>query len=130
MSKEEIQNQFDPNGPGIRGNLFGFPFTPQTSELIIIPVPWEVTVSYHTGTAQGPSAILKASSQIDSFVKEIEDAWKLGVCMLPVPEDLLTESTRVRELAHKQIRRMENGGQLVSDDPLLVKIKQPDHLNP
>src|SRR5688572_7966497 len=99
MSKEEIVNQFDPNGPGIRGNLFGFPFTPETADLIIIPVPWEVTVSYHSGTAQGPSAILNASSQIDSYVKDIENAWSMGISMLPVPENILQESNRMRELA-------------------------------
>jgi agmatinase len=40
---------FDPNGPGIPGQLFGLPFTPQMAELVIVPIPWEVTVSYHTG---------------------------------------------------------------------------------
>src|SRR6186713_1194706 len=102
MSKEEIVNQFDPNGPGISGNLFGFPFTTETSDVIIIPVPWEVTVSYHTGAARGPSAILKASSQIDSFVKDIENAWTLGISMLPVPDNILQESSRLRELALQQ----------------------------
>lgn len=86
-SKEEIINSFDPNGPGIAGNLFGLPFTPENSELLIIPVPWEVTVSYHTGTAAGPQAILKASSQIDFYMKDIPDAWKLGVSMLPIPKN-------------------------------------------
>lgn len=120
----ELTEQFDPNGPGISGNLFGFPFTPETAEVIIIPVPWEVTVSYHTGTAQGPAAILKASSQIDSFVKDIENAWTLGVSMLPVPDDILQESNRVRELAYQQIRRMETGESVVADDPLLIKINE------
>ena len=124
MSKEEIVNQFDPNGPGISGNLFGFPFTTETSDVIIIPVPWEVTVSYHTGTAQGPTAILKASSQIDSFVKDIEHAWTLGISMLPVPDDILQEGNGMRELAFRQIRRMENGEKVKPDDPLLIKINE------
>jgi agmatinase len=80
--KEEIIQSFDPNGPGINGNLFGLPYTPETSEIVVIPVPWEVTVSYHTGTALGPAAILDASSQVDVYVKDIPDAWKLGVSLL------------------------------------------------
>ena len=62
MTKNELIAQFDPNGPGVAGNLFGLPFTPATAEVVIIPVPWEVTVSYHSGTAEGPLAVLEASS--------------------------------------------------------------------
>ncbi len=33
----------------------------------ILPVPYEKTVSYGTGTAEGPSAIIAASQQLESF---------------------------------------------------------------
>ena len=33
----------------------------------VIPVPCEKTVSYGKGTANGPSAILNASNQLESF---------------------------------------------------------------
>ncbi|MBP9023665.1 MAG: arginase family protein, partial [Spirochaetes bacterium] len=33
----------------------------------VIPVPCEKTVSYGKGTAKGPSAILNASNQLESF---------------------------------------------------------------
>ena len=68
MTAEEQAAQFDVNGPGIPGQLFGLPFTPETAQLIIIPVPWEATVSYKVGTAKGPAAVLKASGI--SFTKE------------------------------------------------------------
>lgn len=118
-SKEEIISTFDPNGPGISGNLFGLPFSPENAELIVIPVPWEVTVSYHTGTSNGPQAILKASSQLDVFMKDIPDAWKLGVSMLPVPRDLLEESKKLRELTALHIARMEKGELIEPDDPVM-----------
>jgi agmatinase len=82
MTKEEAIQSFDPNAPGASSNLFGLPFTIEQAELVIVPVPWEVTVSYQTGTAQGPQAILDASAQVDLFVKDIPDAWKFGVAML------------------------------------------------
>ena len=63
MSKETLYKDFDVNGPGRTGNLFGLPFTYDDAELVIIPVPWEVTVSYRSGTAKAPKAILAASSQ-------------------------------------------------------------------
>jgi agmatinase len=106
-NKEDLINTFDPNGLGIKGNLFGLPFSTETAELIIIPVPWEVTVSYHDGTALGPKAILEASSQVDLYFKGIQDAWKLGIAMLPFPEDMYQENKNLRSLARQHILSLE-----------------------
>ncbi len=106
-SKENLINTFDPNGLGIKGNLFGLPFTPETSDLIIVPIPWEVTVSYHDGTALGPKAILEASTQVDLYFRGIQDAWKLGVTMLPFPEDLYQENKNLRSLSLQHISSLE-----------------------
>ncbi|CAN5321358.1 agmatinase family protein [soil metagenome] len=95
---EEPFEKFDVNGPGIQDKIFGLPFSPETAKLIIVPVPWEATVTYHKGTAAAPEAILKSSRQIDVFVREIPDAWKLGIAMLPVPLEIKKESDRVRLL--------------------------------
>ena len=103
MTKQDILSSFNPNDPGQPGQLFGFPFTPETSELVIIPVPWEVTVSYHSGTAGGPQAILDASAQVDVAMKDITDAWKLGVSMLPFPNALYEESVKLRDWATNHI---------------------------
>jgi agmatinase len=108
MNKNELINNFDPNGVGVNGNLFGLPFTTETAELIIIPIPWEVTVSYRDGTALGPKAILEASVQVDLFFKGIHDAWKLGISMLPFPEDLYQENRMLRSLALQHISSLEN----------------------
>jgi agmatinase len=118
-SKEEIITSFDPNGPGIAGNLFGLPFSPENSELLIIPIPWEVTVSYHTGTSAGPQAILNASSQLDVYIEDIPDAWKLGVSMLPFPQELAAESKKLRELTSSHILRLEKGDPVQPEDPIL-----------
>src|SRR5690606_30983670 len=65
--------KFNPNGSGIQGQLFGLPFTPETAQLVVVPVPWEVTVSYHAGASLGPAAILEASMQVDLFIKDIPE---------------------------------------------------------
>lgn len=121
-TKEEIIEQFDPSGPGIAGNLFGLPFTPDTAEMIIIPVPWEVTVSYHTGTSNGPQAILNASSQLDLYTKDVPDAWKLGVSMLPVAQELAAENAKLRQLTAMHISRLEKGDAFDPEDPLLKSV--------
>jgi agmatinase len=109
MTKAEVIQNFDPNGPGIAGNIFGLPFTAEQAELVIVPVPWEVTVSYHTGTAKGPEAILKASSQVDLAMKDIPEAWKLGIHMSENSDDLYEESSKLRELAARHIASLESG---------------------
>ncbi len=98
MKADEQAAQFDMNGAGIPGQLFGLPFTSETAKLVVVPVPWEATVSYRTGTAKGPEAILKASRQIDFFMRDIPDAWKMGISMLPIPMEIKAESDRVRTL--------------------------------
>lgn len=40
---------------------------PETSQFHVIPVPYERTVSYGCGTAKGPSAILDASWQLETW---------------------------------------------------------------
>jgi agmatinase len=122
--REDLAKKFDPNGQGVPGHLFGLPFTPPDSAIVILPIPWEATVSYHTGAADGPAAVLEASGQVDLFVKDIPDAWKAGISMLPVPQDIAVESGRIRELAAQHIQRLERNGKVSSTDPLLMKINE------
>lgn len=123
MTKDDIIAQFDPNAPGASGNLFGLPFSPENADLVIVPVPWEVTVSYKEGTAKGPEAILEASAQVDLFVKDIPDAWKLGIAMLPVPQNLYEENTKLRTLSAQYIQALSEDGKS-TDNPILDKINE------
>src|SRR6187402_3665119 len=80
MTKAEKINNFDPSQPGLADqSIFGLPFTAEESEIIIIPVPWEVTVSYGAGASEGPAAILDASFQVDLHHQEFPELWKLGI---------------------------------------------------
>jgi agmatinase len=124
LTKEEAIQSFDPNAPGASGNLFGLPFTIEQADLVIIPVPWEVTVSYQTGTAQGPQAVLDASAQVDLFVKDIPDAWKLGIAIQEIPQSLHEESSKLRELSSQYIESLETGAEINPNDPVLSKINE------
>ncbi len=114
----------DPNGPGIKGNLFGLPFTPEEASIVVVPVPWEVTVSYKEGTASGPQAILDASSQIDLFHREITDIWKLGVAMLPIQNKLYDENKVLRDLAASHIQALENRTNTEANRIIVDKINE------
>ena len=78
-------SSFDHNSVGNpNNNIFGLPFEEEDARLIILPVPWEVTVSYNAGTARSAEHIFKASFQVDLFDPEIKDGWKQGFYMRPV----------------------------------------------
>src|SRR3989337_2342668 len=75
-------SNFDQNGASNPdNNIFGLPFTEEDSRLIILPVPWEVTVSYNAGTSRAADHIFKASMQVDLFDADTKDAWKKGIFM-------------------------------------------------
>ncbi len=119
MTKEEAIENFDPNGIGIAGSLFGLPFTIENASLVIIPVPWEVTASYGTGTAQGPKAILEASLQVDLAVKNIQDAWKLGIAMLPISTEWEEESKQWRDHITPYIKWLASGKEKSANNLIL-----------
>ncbi len=113
--KQELIDEFDPNGPGKAGSLFGLPFDENTADLIVIPVPWEVTVSYRAGTADGPAAILEASAQVDLFINDIPDAWQMGLAMAAPPPGLEQENRKYRDLAVSYINWLESEDGLISE---------------
>ena len=120
LTKEEAIQQFDPNGVGALGSLFGLPFNTANAEIVLIPVPWEVTVSYGTGTAQGPEAVLQASPQLDLYQPDIADAWKMGIGMLPISDELLEKSNSLRHHSARYIEALENGN--LADQPSEVQL--------
>lgn len=104
---------FDPNITGSSDSgLFGIPTTLKDSELVLIPVPWEVTTSYGSGTSKGPEAIFQASPQLDLFDLRFEDAWRKGFHWLKASKELSTLNGRLKPLAQEVIRQLEEKGQL------------------
>ena len=61
MTKADKIANYDPNGVGATNSgIFGLPFTPEESNYMILPVPFELTTSYGGGTSRGPKAIFEA----------------------------------------------------------------------
>ena len=62
-------SHFDANGASNpKNNIFGLPFSEEDARLVILPVPWEVTVSYGAGTARAAEHVFQASMQVDARV--------------------------------------------------------------
>ena len=63
MNKKQKIAAFNPSGVGINnGHFIGPPFNKKESDVILFPVPWDVTVSFGGGTSTGPQNILECST--------------------------------------------------------------------
>jgi len=113
MNNPEEKREFNPSGVGFKnGNFIGLPFTEETANVILVPVPWDVTVSYGQGTAKAPKAILDASVQLDLFDPDVKDAWKLGIYMQPRNESIWKKRKKLRKISADYINFLEHGGDL------------------
>jgi len=123
MTKQQIIDTFDPSQPGLAdATIFGLPFSAEQSEIIIIPVPWEVTVSYGAGASEGPEAILDASFQVDLNHQEFPELWKLGIFMDEASEDWKVNSNKYKALAQPIIEALEEGKDLNNHPNLLADL--------
>jgi agmatinase len=110
MSKAEKITSFNPNNPGDpESNIYGLPFTCDESEVVIIPVPWDVTVSYSDGTSKGPEAVFEASFQVDLYEPTIPDAWKIGIAMEEISDEVISRNEILREQAKVYINAFTEG---------------------
>jgi agmatinase len=123
----QIQD-YNPSSVGeINGNLLGLPFDYESANLIVFGVPWEVTVSYGAGTANGPQQILDASTQLDLFDLDHPDGWKQGIFMAEIPQDILEKNQYYRQQATKIIERLSQGKALTETPdltPVLTEVNQ------
>lgn len=109
-AKQEKIDNFDPSQPGLAdASIYGLPFTAAESEIIIVPVPWEVTVSYGAGASDGPDAIMDASFQVDLLHQDFPELWKLGIYMDEAPESWRANSEKYKALAQPIIEALEEG---------------------
>ena len=118
-------SHFDPNSVGLKSNnIFGLPFSEEESQLILLPVPWEVTVSYRLGTARGPEHIFEAAMQVDLFDPDVADGWKKGFYMLPVDRNIRKKSDYLRQCAELIIADMMDGGNVAENEQLSAKLTE------
>jgi len=103
---------FDPNGVGIaNGNIFGFPYTEQEADIVLVPVPWDATASYGKGTSNGPQAILNASTQLDFYHPELERAYETKIYMSPVSSEWKAINDQLCEAGIQYIAQIESTGE-------------------
>ncbi len=96
-------------------NIFGLPFNAEESDIIIIPVPWDVTVSYNAGTADAPEDIKKASTLLDLFDYEYGNVWETGIYLEDISNYWQKENKNLRKKAQKYIDCISQGHKAEED---------------
>lgn len=101
---------FDPNAPASHdAGIYGLPFNEDNASIILIPVNWELTVSYGAGTFAGPDAIKEASMQVDLYHHDFPELWKKGIWMDEFPKHFKALHAGLRKDARSIIEALEEG---------------------
>ncbi len=118
-------SNFDTNSVGLAANnIFGLPTNEDNAKLILMPIPWEVTVSYRNGTARGPEKILEASYQIDLFDLDAPDYWREGYFMPELNKYIIKKNDYLRHCAELIISNLSDGGSTCDNSQLQKKLNE------
>jgi agmatinase len=124
-SKKQKIAAFDQNGMGVRSNqIFGLPFTEDESDVVLVPVPWDVTVSYGGQTGSGPEAIREASYQVDLYDLDLPLAWQQGIAMQPVSASWAALSKELRGKASTYLDFLSEGGEVGESPEMQVILRE------
>ena len=99
--------------------IFGLPFTENSAQLVIIPVPWDATASYGKGASMGPVSILKESPQIDLYDYHFKDTYTHGIYMLKLPTEVELLNAETKKLCNSVVDLLQQRG--TSENSHLIK---------
>lgn len=118
-------SNYDPNSvANPNHNIFGLPTDEESARLVIVPVPWEVTVSYNAGTARAAEAVFKASFQVDLFDPEFPDTWQQGYYMRHSDKKILMKSDYLRKEAELFIDYISKGEEVSANQFMCKTLKE------
>ncbi len=104
--RNDIIATFDPNTNGhYHQGIFGLPFNIEEAQVVILPVPWDATVSYGEGAAEGPYTIWKGSQQIDLYDELRPGYWRAGYAMGAFNNEWYQKNQQCRQ----QVRALQAG---------------------
>lgn len=92
----------------------------ESSEFVILPVPYEQTTTFRAGTKQGPHAIINASQEVETFDEELkQETFMVGIHTLEEmeitvggPERMVEKVYQIgKELVDKNKRIVLLGGE-------------------
>jgi agmatinase len=99
---------FDPNGAAeADSGIFGFNYSEEDSNLVVLPVPWEATCSYRDGCSEAPSLVIDASKFVELFDLELGNFYEYGIFGKEIDNTLLELSQSTAALVRNLIAELE-----------------------
>lgn len=88
-----------------------------TAQVVILPVPYDSTTEWHSGTREGPKAIIEASQYLELYDLELDrEIYKVGIHTLPELRPVLSNP-------EDMIRRVYDVSKsLIQDDKFVVML--------
>ncbi|MCX7919584.1 MAG: agmatinase [bacterium] len=89
----------------------------ESASVVILPIPYEATTSYRSGTKFGPQAILDASRYVETYDDELDcEVYHVGIHTLPELDSNL-------DTVEKNINRIEQAArELIQQNKFLVSL--------
>jgi agmatinase len=119
LSGFDVNSVSNPNN-----NIFGLPFSEDDARLIILPIPWEVTVSFGSGTARSAEQIFKASLQVDLFDRDNPSSWREGFYLKDPDKKILLKSDYLRKEAELYIDYISRGEEVGNNQFMCKTLKE------
>ena len=86
----------------------------ETARAVVLPIPYEATISFGSGTRGGPRAIILASRQMESFERELSaDPSELGIATLDELEQVVSGPEAMIEKIESAAREIIGDGKFL-----------------
>jgi len=86
----------------------------ENANAVILPVPYEATVSWGGGTARGPEMILRASPFLEFYDEQTgTEPWRWGIWTAPPPDGLDAPTEQVIERIAERMGELMDAGKWV-----------------
>ena len=93
----------------IRGKVYGIDSNEKEASVILMPVPWEATVSPPSGTVSTPEHILKSSYNFNTFDKEYPEVYEnISIAMSSIPNEWAMLSDQLQGIVTGYINSLES----------------------
>jgi agmatinase len=114
------------DGSSYLGNFLGLrPVKFDSARIIVLPVPYEGTVTYRSGTGNGPKAIIEASPHVEFYDEELDcEPYMLGIHTLPE----LCEGFSSPDTMFQAVRKM--GLKLAESEKLIIMLGGEHSITP
>ena len=109
-----MQDKLISSGYSIPPNFGGLPAEHsswENSNVVILPIPYDLTTSFQSGGRFGPSAVLEASTQLELYDEELEiEPYEVGIHTLPFLEPLVSGPEEMGERIENVVREILAAG--------------------